>query len=175
MYWQNRLFLTFESLTLHLFFLDSVKQCYLQTKKHAVTSSEHAHSITWYKQKRRRNRWASKQVSRRYLISPMSKTTYPTARYWSIFQPFLLYLFLGCFKITFIHVCKYNITRSKHSVSYEQINQYKSDSVKISPKSKNIRLLKKSSHFNSMLSINKKFILCKNLFCLKSVPTVVAF
>ena len=48
-----------------LFFLDSVKQCYLQTKKHAVTSSERAHSITWYKQKRRRNRWASKQVSRR--------------------------------------------------------------------------------------------------------------
>ena len=35
-------------------------------KKHAVTSSERAHSITWYKQKRRRNRWASIQVSRRY-------------------------------------------------------------------------------------------------------------
>ena len=34
-------------------------------KKHTVTSSERAHSITWYKQKRRRNRWASKQVSRR--------------------------------------------------------------------------------------------------------------
>ena len=67
MHWQNRLFLTLESLTLHLFFLDSVKQCYLQTKKHAVTSSERAHSITWYKQKRRRNRWASKQVSRRYM------------------------------------------------------------------------------------------------------------
>ena len=33
---------------------------------HAVTSSERAHSITWYKQKRRQNRWASKQVSRRY-------------------------------------------------------------------------------------------------------------
>jgi len=66
MHWQNRLFLTFESLTLHLFvFLDSVKQCYLQTKKHAVTSSEFVHSITCYKQKRRRNRWASKQVSRR--------------------------------------------------------------------------------------------------------------
>jgi len=30
-----------------------------------VTSSESAHNITWYKQKRRRNRWASKQVSRR--------------------------------------------------------------------------------------------------------------
>ena len=29
MHWQNRLFLTFESLTLYLFFLDSVKQCYL--------------------------------------------------------------------------------------------------------------------------------------------------
>ena len=58
--------LTFESLTIHLFFLDSVKQCYLQTKKHAVTSSERAHRITWYKQIRRRNRWASKQVSRRY-------------------------------------------------------------------------------------------------------------
>ena len=41
--------------------------CYLQTKKHAVTSSERTHSITWYKQKRRRNRWASKKVSRRYL------------------------------------------------------------------------------------------------------------
>jgi len=66
MHWQNRLFHTFESLTLHLFFLDSVKQCYLQTKKHAVTTSERAHSITWYKPKRRRNRWASKQVSRRY-------------------------------------------------------------------------------------------------------------
>ena len=37
------------------------------TKKHAVTSSERAHSITWYKQKRRRNRWASKQVSWRKL------------------------------------------------------------------------------------------------------------
>jgi len=35
-------------------------------KKHAVTSSERAHSITWYTQKRRRNRWASKQVSRRW-------------------------------------------------------------------------------------------------------------
>ena len=38
--------------------LDSVKQWYLQTKKHAATSSERAHNITWYKQKRRRNRWA---------------------------------------------------------------------------------------------------------------------
>jgi len=37
--------------------------------KHAVTSSERAHSITWYKQKRRRNRWASKQVSQR-VFSP---------------------------------------------------------------------------------------------------------
>ena len=36
-------FLTFESPTIHWFFLDSVKQCYLQTKKHAVTSSERAH------------------------------------------------------------------------------------------------------------------------------------
>ena len=53
MHWQNRLFLTFESLTLHLFFLDSVKQYYLQTKKHAVTTSERVHSITYqYKQKR---------------------------------------------------------------------------------------------------------------------------
>jgi len=34
-------------------------------RKHAVTSSERAYSITWYKQKWRRNRWASKQVSRR--------------------------------------------------------------------------------------------------------------
>jgi len=33
MHWLNRLFLTFESLTIHLFFLDSVKQCYLHTKK----------------------------------------------------------------------------------------------------------------------------------------------
>ena len=56
MHWQNQLFLTFESLTIHLVFLDSVKQCYLQTKKHALTLSERAHSITWYKQKRRRNR-----------------------------------------------------------------------------------------------------------------------
>jgi len=56
MHWQNRLFLTFESLTIHLFFLDSVKQCYLQKQQHAVTSSERAHSITWYKQNRRRNR-----------------------------------------------------------------------------------------------------------------------
>ena len=39
MHWQNQLFLTFESLILHCFFLDSVKQCYFQTKKHAVTSS----------------------------------------------------------------------------------------------------------------------------------------
>ena len=51
MHWQNRLVLTFESLTIHLFFLDRVKQCYLQPKKHAVTSSERAHSITWYKKK----------------------------------------------------------------------------------------------------------------------------
>ena len=72
---QNRLFLTFESLTLHLFFLDSVKQCYLQTKKHAVTSSERAHSITWYKQKSRRNRWASKQVSRRYMYNKQWNVT----------------------------------------------------------------------------------------------------
>ena len=50
--WQNWLFLTFESLTLHLFFLDSVIQCYLHKKKHAVTSSERAHSIMWYKQKK---------------------------------------------------------------------------------------------------------------------------
>jgi len=59
---------------LHFFFLDSVKQCYLQTKKHAVTSSERAHSITRYKQKRRQNRWASKQVSRRYIsdVTPYS-------------------------------------------------------------------------------------------------------
>ena len=72
MHWQNWLFLTFESLTIHLFFLDSVKQCYLQTKKLAVTSSERPHSITWLKQKRRRNRWASKQVSRRYVSKPRS-------------------------------------------------------------------------------------------------------
>jgi len=32
----------------------------LLTKKHAVTSSERAHSITWYKQKRRRNRCSVK-------------------------------------------------------------------------------------------------------------------
>ena len=37
MHWQNRLFLTFESLAIHLFFLDSVKQCYLQTTKHALS------------------------------------------------------------------------------------------------------------------------------------------
>ena len=69
MHWQNRLFLTFESLTLHVFFLDSVKQCYLQTKKHALTSSERAHSITWYKQKgfeisERQNRCHGDIVSR---------------------------------------------------------------------------------------------------------------
>jgi len=46
-------------------------------KKHAVTSSEGAHSITWYKQKRRRNRWASKQMSRRYNVH---------AIVWNIFQ-----------------------------------------------------------------------------------------
>jgi len=40
MHWKNGLFLTFESLTIHLFFLDSVKQCYLQKQQHAVTSSE---------------------------------------------------------------------------------------------------------------------------------------
>ena len=50
-------------------FLDSVKLCCLQTKKHAVTPSERAHIITRYKQKRRRNKWASKQVSQRYLIA----------------------------------------------------------------------------------------------------------
>ena len=33
------------------FFLDSVKLCYLQTKKHAVTSLDNAHSITWYNKK----------------------------------------------------------------------------------------------------------------------------
>ena len=33
-------------------------------KKHAVTSSDRAHNITWYNQIRRRNRWATKQVSR---------------------------------------------------------------------------------------------------------------
>ena len=49
-------------------FLDSVKPCYLQ-KTHTVTSLECAHSIMWHKQKRRRNRWASKQVSRLYLWS----------------------------------------------------------------------------------------------------------
>ena len=43
-HWQNQLFLTLESLTFHFCFLDSV----LQTKKHAVTSLECAHSITWY-------------------------------------------------------------------------------------------------------------------------------
>ena len=76
MHWENRLFLTFESRTIHSFFLDSVKQCYLQTKKHAVTSSERAHSITWYKQKRCRNRWVSKQVSRRYLIKKVLPNRY---------------------------------------------------------------------------------------------------
>ena len=54
--------------------LDSVKQWYLQTKKHAATSSERAHNITWYKQKRRRNRWASKQVSRRLLLHSLYST-----------------------------------------------------------------------------------------------------
>ena len=34
-------------------------------KKTCSDVIERAHSITWYKQKRRRNRWASKQVSRR--------------------------------------------------------------------------------------------------------------
>ena len=33
-------------------FLDSELPCYLQTKKHAMTSLERAHCITWYKQKR---------------------------------------------------------------------------------------------------------------------------
>ena len=46
MHWQNRLFLTSQSLTFHFVFLDSVKPCYSQTKKHAVTSSERVHSIT---------------------------------------------------------------------------------------------------------------------------------
>ena len=41
------------------------KMLFTNKKKHSVTSLERAHSITWYKQKRRRNRWASKQVSRR--------------------------------------------------------------------------------------------------------------
>jgi len=31
------------------------------------TSLERAHSITWHKQKRRRNRWASKLVSQGYI------------------------------------------------------------------------------------------------------------
>ena len=64
MHWQNRLFHTFESLNIHLFF--QCKTMLFTNKKHAVTSSECAHSITWYKQKVRRNRWASKQVPRRY-------------------------------------------------------------------------------------------------------------
>ena len=39
----------------------------LFTSKNACSDSmERAHSITWYKQKRRQNRWASKQVSQRY-------------------------------------------------------------------------------------------------------------
>ena len=54
-------------------FFDSVKPCYLQTKKHAVTSLERAHSITWSKQTRRRNRWASKQVSWRLLNRSMGE------------------------------------------------------------------------------------------------------
>ena len=41
------------------------KSMIFKNKKHAVTSSERAHNITWYKQKRRWNRWASKQVLRR--------------------------------------------------------------------------------------------------------------
>ena len=52
MHWQNQLFLTLQSLILHLFFLDSVKQCYLQTKTHAVASSERAHSIRDINKKR---------------------------------------------------------------------------------------------------------------------------
>ena len=47
-------------------FLWQCKKMLFTNKKHAVTSSERAQSITWYKQKRRRNSWASKQVSRRY-------------------------------------------------------------------------------------------------------------
>jgi len=66
MHWQNRLCLTFESVTLHLFFLDKKQQ-------HAVTSSERAHRITWYEQKRRRNRWASKQVSQDSFVNLIIK------------------------------------------------------------------------------------------------------
>ena len=54
-------------------FLVNVLLCYLQAKMHAVTSLERADGITWYKQKRRRNRWASKQVSWRYISLKINK------------------------------------------------------------------------------------------------------
>ena len=64
MHWQNWLILSLKSLTFYRFFLDSVLLYYLLIKKHSVASLKRAHSTTWYKQKRRWNRWASKQVSR---------------------------------------------------------------------------------------------------------------
>ena len=45
MHWQHRLFLTFESPTLHLFFSLQCKTMLFTNKKHEVTSSERAHSI----------------------------------------------------------------------------------------------------------------------------------
>ena len=46
MHWRNRLFLTFESLTLHLFFLDSVKQC--GTTIHLLVTRLHETYFEWF-------------------------------------------------------------------------------------------------------------------------------
>jgi len=63
-------------------------------KKHAVTSSERAHSITWYKQKRRRNRWASKQVSWRYMSLAVLIICTDVELFWFHHSTGLCYLFL---------------------------------------------------------------------------------
>jgi len=55
MHWQNWLFLTPDSLTFHLFFLDSVLLCFLQTRTACSDIiGVCTKSITWYKQKRHR-------------------------------------------------------------------------------------------------------------------------
>ena len=104
--WQNQLFLTFESLTLHLFFSWQCKTMLFIHKKHAVTSSERAHSIMWYKQKSRRNRWASKQVLQRYIFYHRALLPQMIACFelWSQFR----FLRLNCHK----ELNKYRLNKS---------------------------------------------------------------
>ena len=73
MHWQNRLFLTLESLTLHLFFLSMYyyviyKQKCMQWRRWSARMA-----LRDINKKRRRNRWASKQVSWRYISLKINK------------------------------------------------------------------------------------------------------